>query len=95
MKSNAMFLSPNGSTLRPRRGCTSAFVGEATCTVCNVSHGWWRGQKNEQQNNVPNPKKPCIAAGYKGPVKIELFKGAALKLWVSSIQDAKIENGQR
>ena len=28
----------------------------AICTVCN---GWSRGQKNEQQNNIPNPKKQC------------------------------------
>ena len=34
----------------------------ATCTVCYVLHGWSRGQKNEQQNNAPNPKKQqqCI-----------------------------------
>ena len=31
----------------------------ATCTVFNVLHGWSRGQKNEQQNNAPNPKKQC------------------------------------
>ena len=31
----------------------------ATYTVCNVLHGWSRGQKNEQWNNVPNPKKQC------------------------------------
>ena len=30
-----------------------------TCTIDNVSHGWSRGQKNEQQNNVPSPKKQC------------------------------------
>ena len=29
----------------------------ATCTVYNVLHGWSREQKNEQQNNAPNPKK--------------------------------------
>ena len=33
-------------------------------------------QKNEQQNNVPNLKKNNAAAGYQGPVKIELLKGA-------------------
>ena len=38
-------------------------------TICNVLHGWSRGQKNEQQNNAPDPK---------GPVKIELLKGAGL-----------------
>ena len=32
------------------------FTG-ATCTICNVFHGWSRGQKNEQQNNAHNPKK--------------------------------------
>ena len=47
----------------------------ATCTVCNVLHGLSRGQKNEQQNNVPTPKNNA-AAGYQGPVKIELSKGA-------------------
>ena len=31
----------------------------ATCTVYNVLHGWSRGQKNEQQNNAPSPKKQC------------------------------------
>ena len=41
-----------------------------TWTICNVSHGWSRGQKNEQRNNV--------AAGWQGPVKIQLFKGAGL-----------------
>ena len=25
----------------------------------NVLHGWSREQKNEQQNNAPNPKKQC------------------------------------
>ena len=25
--------------------------------TCTVLHGWWREQKNEQQNNVPSPKK--------------------------------------
>ena len=36
-----------------------------TCTVCNILHGWSRGQKNEQQNNVPSPKKSA-AASYQG-----------------------------
>ena len=27
----------------------------ATCIVCNVLHGWLKGQKNEQQDNAPNP----------------------------------------
>ena len=49
----------------------------ATCTVCNVLHGWSRGQKNEQQNNVSSPKNNATA-GYKGPVKIELLKEAGL-----------------
>ena len=26
-------------------------------SICNVLHGWSRGQKNEQQNNVHSPKK--------------------------------------
>ena len=38
--------------------------------------GWLRGQSNEQ-NNAPNPKLSA-AAGYLGPVKIELLKGAGL-----------------
>ena len=25
-----------------------------TWSICNVLQGWLRGQKNEQQNNVPN-----------------------------------------
>ena len=50
----------------------------ATCTVCYALHGWSRGQKNEQQNNVPNPKKKNTAAGYQGPVKIEFLEGASL-----------------
>ena len=36
-----------------------------------------RGQKNEQQNNFANPENNA-AAGYKGPAKIELLKGAGL-----------------
>ena len=31
--------------------------GGATFTVCNDLYSWSRGQKNEQQNNVPSPKK--------------------------------------
>ena len=49
----------------------------ATCSVWKVLHGWSRGQTNEQQNNAPNPKNNA-AAGYQGPVKIELLKGACL-----------------
>ena len=42
-----------------------------TRSICNVLHGWSRRQKNEQQNNAPNPKKITnAAAGYKGPVKV-------------------------
>ena len=48
-----------------------------TCTICNVLHGWLRGQKNKQQNNVPNSKN-IAAAGYQGPVKIELLKDVGL-----------------
>ena len=50
----------------------------AIYTVCSILHSWSREQKNEQQNNAPNPKKNNAAAGYKGPVKIELLKGADL-----------------
>ena len=56
------------------------YSGRATCTVCNVLHGCWRGQKNEQQNNAPNPKNNA-AAGYQGPVKIELLRDAGLLQW--------------
>ena len=42
-----------------------------TCTICNVLHDWSRGQRNEQQNNDPTPKKHRTA-GYQGPVKTEL-----------------------
>ena len=52
--------------------------GGATRTVCNVLHGWSREQNDEQQKNVPSPKKNNAAAGYKGPVKIELLKGTGL-----------------
>ena len=38
---------------------TKSLSNGAIYTVCNVLHGWSRGQKNEQQNNVPNPKKQC------------------------------------
>ena len=41
-----------------------------------------RGKKKEQQNNVPSPKKSA-AAGYNGPVKIELLKGAGLLLFLA------------
>ena len=37
----------------------SACLLGATCTICNVLHGWSREQKNKQQNNVPNPTKQC------------------------------------
>ena len=50
-----------------------------TCTVCYVLHGWSRGQQNEQLNNAPRPKNNS-AAGYKGPVKLELLKCAGLLL---------------
>ena len=41
-------------------------------------HRWSRRQKNEQRNNVPSPKKNNAAAGYQGPVKIELYQGVGL-----------------
>ena len=41
---------------------------------CNVL---LRGHKNEQRNIVPCPKNNA-AADFKGPVKIELLKGAGL-----------------
>ena len=42
---------------------------------------WSRGQKNEQQNNAPSLKNNA-AAGYKGPVKIDVLKGAGLLIFV-------------
>ena len=42
--------------LRPRRN-------GATSTVCKVFHGWWSGQKNEQQNNVLSAKKTMQLQG--------------------------------
>ena len=36
----------------------------ATCAICNVLNSWLRGQKNEQQNNSPNPEKNNAALGY-------------------------------
>ena len=47
-------------SLYSSRYCTR--VLGATCPVCNVLHGWSRGQKKEQH----------AAADYLGPVKIEL-----------------------
>lgn len=40
-----------------------------TCTIYNILHvhGWLRGQKSEQQNDVPSPKINA-AAGCKAPV---------------------------
>ena len=49
--------------LGPSSGASPWSAG-VNCTVCNVSHYWSREQKDEQQNNG--------AAGYLGPVKIEL-----------------------
>ena len=56
----------------------------ATCTVCKVLHGWSRGQKNEQQNNTPNPKKNNATAGYQGPVITEFLKGSGLLVFFFS-----------
>ena len=42
----------------------------------------WREQKNEQENNAPNPKNNA-AAGYQGPVKIEILKSAGLLEFVT------------
>lgn len=58
----------------------------ATCTVCNVSHYWSRGQNNKQQNNTPrhktdkqtNKQRNNLVAGCLDPVNIELSKGAGL-----------------
>ena len=58
-----------------------SIISVATCTVRNLLHGWSRGQKNEQRNNVPRPKNNA-AAGYKDPVKIELLKGSGLLLFL-------------
>lgn len=41
-----------------------------------VHDGWLRGQ-NDKENNAPNPKLSAVA-GYLGPAKIELMKGAGL-----------------
>ena len=43
----------------------------------NVLHGFSRGQKNKQLNKLPTLKNNA-AAGYKGPVNLELLKGADL-----------------
>ena len=55
----------------------------AACTVCNVLHGWSREQRNEQQNNVPNPKNNATT-GYKGPVKNEAFESCRSSLDLST-----------
>ena len=46
----------------------------ATCTICNVLRGWSRGQNNEQQNNVPSPKRQC-SCRLSGPSENRAFKG--------------------
>ena len=56
--------------------CYSRFKG-ATCTVFNLSHGRSKEQKNEQENNDPNPQNNA-AAGYHNPVKTELLKGGGI-----------------
>ena len=50
---------------------------------------WSRGQKNEQQNNDLTPKKNNnnTVAGYQGPVKIELLKGAGLLLTICPMEE--------
>ena len=49
----------------------SADMTWATCTVCNVSHGWLRGQKNEQQKNAPNPKKKQCSCRLSGSLHLQ------------------------
>ena len=61
-----------------------------TCTVCNIFHGWLSEQKSEQQNNAPNPKNNA-AAGYQGPVKIKLLKGAGLQNFVGNRTDSFVD----
>ena len=61
-------------------------LGVVTCTVCNILHAWLKGQKNEQQNNAPNPKNNA-AAGYQGLVKIKLLKGAGLHVLFYNVGD--------
>ena len=61
----------------------------ATCTICNVLHGWLRGQKKEKQNNAPNPKDNA-AVGYQDPVKTKLLKGAGLlKIFFFHVKNLK------
>lgn len=56
--------------------CTGPKTIEATCTVRNVLNGWSREERNEQQNNVPGPKKTMQVV--RVSVKIELLKGGSL-----------------
>ena len=65
----------------------------ATCTICNVLHGWSRGQKNEQQNNAPNPKK-TMNQRLSGKVKIELLKRKAPDVGVTVVTDDQGELDQ-
>ena len=60
----------------------------AACTVCSVLYGLLKRQENEQQNNVPSPKNNA-AAGYKGPVKIELLKGGGRLINIRFFNETK------
>ena len=35
----------------------SVLQRRGTCAVCKVFHGWSRGEKNEELNSAPDPKK--------------------------------------
>ena len=67
----------NNSFIKCPLGLLNGPKNGSACTVFNVLHGWLRGQTNEQQNNAPNPKNNA-AAGYRGPVKIELLEDAGV-----------------
>ena len=45
--------------------------------ICNALHGWSTEQKNEQQNNAPNPTKQC-SCRLSGSSENRAFEGAGL-----------------
>ena len=53
----------------------------ATCIVCSVLNGWSRGQKKTNNRTILSTLKNNAPAGYQGPLKTELLKGAGLFIW--------------
>ena len=53
------FLEAGGERGHLLRLYVTRVLKRASCIVYNVLKGWSRGQKNEQENNVPSPEKQC------------------------------------